>query len=572
MKKKDNISRLLPFFFPATFFLLLTACQKEDDTVFLNQNTLPSDFKVDYYELFFEIDAEFTSIQYTTITATSSTESIVFELHADLIVDNFSIQDEDGIEIPITQWENLGEVKHGRGTENDIFGRYKLQLVEPIITGQTIKLHINYHLPSHAIGNQLENELLKFTVSTRGSRALHPVNGTVPFFGGLVAAPFQLSVRHHQDLHSCIPGNLISEDVNAGYVTDVFKTEIARIPVFYVGPGEQIERSRNGITVTYLLTPGQSIVDEVLDNTFEVAELYNETFGSPGTNSYRFAYVEVSGSSITGESKGNAIYFAYRSNDHHSWNEQGRLDFMQLVSHELFHNWNLWFLYWHGNLYEWWVEGGAGFMSAWAGEQVMGDEAGSKIRSTFVRGYHEQKGYQASTTLKYAQKSGEAEVSLIYSYGALVWEQLRQKIGDEAFFAGMSDFFATNGHQQANEADLLNTLQAHTTVLVAPYLRQWIDNNAKIDLSIGEVQVKANGAGFETTIEINIESERDYEIFSAIGYKTSPTGPMSTVGLHTTTAGSQTISFTSTLRPVFIHLDPHFRVPQIDLNNDSWSS
>ena len=573
MKKYIIITPAYPIFLLAIFTFLMTACKKEDITPYIDQNTLPLKFTVNEYDLFFEIDAGqslFTSAQSTIITASEPSETIVFELQADLLIDSFSIQDINGIENPLVQWEKLGEVKYGRGLEDELFSRFKLQPIDPISAGQKLRLFIKYHIDPSAVRSQLENELLKFTISTKGSRALHPVNGTFPYFGALVAAPFRISLKHKQDQHSCVPGNLTSSEAGADYVTEVFETGIARIPVFYVGPGELIDRSQNGITMSYLLAPGQSLPEEVIDNTFKVARLYTENFGNPGTQSYRIAYVEVQGSSTTGESKGNAIYFAYRRNDDHNWDEQAKLNFMQLISHELFHNWNLWYLNWEGDLYEWFIEGGAGFISAWTGEEVLGEQAGRDIRSTFVTGYSERKGYNASTTLQHAQKSGEAEVSLIYSYGALVWEQLRQKIGDEAFFTGLSDFFANNESQAVNADALFTAIQAHTSVPVESYLHQWISNNAQIDLSIGEVQIEPKGNGFETTVGFNIDSEKDYEIFSTIGYKTSALGSLITVDMHATTKGSQTISFTSDQRPVFIQLDPDFRIPQTELNNEIW--
>ncbi|MDP6038234.1 MAG: M1 family aminopeptidase, partial [Candidatus Latescibacteria bacterium] len=288
-----------------------------------------------------------------------------------------------------------------------------------------------------------------------------------------------------------------------------------------------------------------------------------------GTKTYRIAYVEVHGSTISGESKGNAMYFAYRGAGP-QWNEQAKLSFMQLISHELFHNWNLWSIQWNGKLYEWFVEGGAGFMSAWACENILGREAGGNIRLGFAEGYS-KRGNNAIRTLENAQKTGDAERALIYSYGALVWEQLRQKLGDEAFFSGLADFFNTSRYQSTGYRDLFASLQAHTKVSVGQYLNQWVKNNAKIDLSISDVRVQQSGNTYETTVKFNVESERDYEIFTALAYKTSVTGEMTYVEVHTTQKGIQSLSFSSDQSPIFIQLDPDFRVPQIELNNDSWS-
>ncbi|NIV95505.1 hypothetical protein GWN42_22620 [candidate division KSB1 bacterium] len=552
--------------------LLLTCCGGDSPTQF--QQPPRSSFKIDYYDLFFEIDAGeklFRSTQNLTITPSLSTASIIFDLHSDLTIDSLSLRENNGVEFPIVQWEVLGDVGYDRGWGTEQFTRVKIQTVDDILAGQTLKLLIVYHMNPAVIGSSPGDELLKLTISTGGSRALHPTSGILPVFGGNISAPFRIGIKYPQGQYSCVPGNLMATQAKAGYVTEIYETEFAHIPVFYIGPAEKVERSRNGLTVEYYLAPGQPFVEDIIDKTFEVAQLYTERFGNPGTTAYRFAFVDVRGSSTTGESKGNAIYFAYRGSNDFVWNEEGKTNFVQLISHELFHNWNLWYVHWTGKLYEWFGEGGASFMSAWAGEQVFGQDAGAAIRSSFVNGFIQNRGYEALRTLENAQKSSSAERSLIYSYGALVWEQLRQKLGEIALFAGLDDFFTTNEYKSAGYSELYASLQAHTEVPVEPYLDQWIKHNAKIDLSIRNVTIHQSGNLYETTVEFNIDSDRDYEIFTAIGYKTSVTGQITNIEIHTSQKGIQTLTFTSDQQPVLIQLDPDYRVPQIESNNDSWS-
>ncbi|KAA3656764.1 MAG: hypothetical protein DWQ10_14690 [Calditrichaeota bacterium] len=132
-------------------------------------------------------------------------------------------------------------------------------------------------------------------------------------------------------------------------------------------------------------------------------------------------------------------------------------------------------------------------------------------------------------------------------------------------------FFGMNGYETVGHSELIAALQAHTGIPVEQYLDQWIKNNAKIDLSIKNVVIQQNGNGYETSVEFNAESDKDYEIFTALGYRTSPEGEMTIIEVNTTKTGSQSLSFTSDARPLYIQLDPDFRVPQVALNNDSWS-
>ena len=155
-----------------------------------------------------------------------------------------------------------------------------------------------------------------------------------------------------------------------------------------------------------MLSEGQSFDEEVADKTFEIVQLFYENFGNPGLSEYRITFVPLNSSSITGESKGNAIYLAYRNPNDFNWDYNGKVNFINLVSHELFHNWNLWNTSWQGNFYEWFVEGGAGFISAWASETKLGSDAAKSIRQDFVEGYIRNKAYNATNTLEHAQKLG----------------------------------------------------------------------------------------------------------------------------------------------------------------------
>jgi len=182
------------------------------------------------------------------------------------------------------------------------------------------------------------------------------------------------------------------------------------------------------------------------------------------------------------------------------------------------------------------------------------------------------RGYDATETLEtaYKNEAGSPELMLIYYYGALVWEQLRQKVGDEALFAGLGDFFREYRYRTATYQDLLNCLESKTDVHVEAYLNQWIKNNARIDLAIGDVNVQEMNEFYTNEVEIVVDSDQDYELFTSIGYRTPLQDQLSIIDVHTTQKGSHKVTFESNDRPVFIQVDPACRVPQINLDNNIW--
>jgi len=559
-------------------FVVSTVFSCADDSVakeISNEIPLQVKYDVEFYDIYLEIDTRndiFRSNQSIEITPLQRAKIVIFDIHSDLDITNLYLSDMMGSSIPFENWEYLYDIISNRGNEIEKFSRYKIMLRSEIEKGTSMKLMVELSINISKVGNGTDNELLKFSVSSKGSRALHPVSGFLPFFGGTVSAPFRFEISYPNEDVCSIPGNKVSRNIDGDHVNEIFESIEPRIPVFYVGPGEEVKRTKDGISISYLLTKGQLFDEEVADKTFEIDQLFYENFGNPGTSEYRITFVPLNSSSITGESKGNAIYFAYKNPDDFNWDYNSKVNFINLVSHELFHNWNLWNAPWQGSFYEWFVEGGAGFISAWACETELGSDAGRSVRKDFVEGYIRNKAYNASLTLENAQKSGAAERSLIYSYGALVWEQLRNKIGDEAFFSGLSDFYSNSKSKINNYNSLVGDLQTHTNFSVNEYLNKWVKQNAKIDLRIDNVQINQRNNIFEVDVDFYLYSETNVEIFTAIGFKASINGEETSIPIQLNAEGKHRISFTSELRPKFIRLDPNFIVPQMDLTNDSWSS
>jgi len=330
------------------------------------------------------------------------------------------------------------------------------------------------------------------------------------------------------------------------------------------------------MTFEYYLYPGQPFFDEMASLTAQFIQLYTSVLGDLETDTYRFGTVGAHGSgSPAWENKGNAIYFTDLATRYYGQDAGARAMYAGFVSHELVHNWNLFSLYWSGPLAEWFGEGGANFLGAWANERLLGEEAGVAGRGHFASAYdgaHGYRGYDAKEMLVSVQKAVGPELMLIYYYGALVWEQLRQKLGDEALFDGLGNFFRRYRGQEVTYRDFLQCLQSRTDVRVADYLDQWIHHNARIDLQVGQVNVKERDERCQTEVEILVDADRDYELFTSLGYKTASQDEMVTIDLCLTRRGAHKIAFESDAKPVFVQIDPACRIPQVNLDSNTWKA
>jgi hypothetical protein len=70
-------------------------------------------------------------------------------------------------------------------------------------------------------------------------------------------------------------------------------------------------------------------------------------------------------------------------------------------------------------------------------------------------------------------ESYRAYRDVVYLNGALFLDELRQQIGDEAFFAFLADYQRRFGYQLASEAGFFETLRRHTTVDLAPLMEKY---------------------------------------------------------------------------------------------------
>ena len=105
---------------------------------------------------------------------------------------------------------------------------------------------------------------------------------------------------------------------------------------------------------------------------------------------------------------------------------------------------------------------------------------------------------------------------------------------------------------------------------MADYLDQWIHHNARIDLSIGQVNIQERDGLYHTEVEIWVDSDQDYELLTSIGYKTASQEEMVAIHVHVTQKGAYKITFESGAKPVFIQIDPACRVPQVNLDSNTW--
>lgn len=554
--------------------LSIAACANLETT----EKVVTYDFEVSSYDLSYEIDAEkkiFKSTQEIGIINGSENRvnHIYFLLHPDLLIDSIAVLDSKGRTLRVRGWELLETQQIYLNTLQIV----QVRTSKRIAPGREYRFRLVYHMRPEAFKDSLnqEDHILELTLCAESSYAIGPTSGHNALFNRNITAPFSMTVKYPEGYYCCAPGNLVSSEERAGQMIETYQSKTPKLPTFSCAPYEKNVRRVGEITYEFYLYPGQPFVEEMASIVAKIVQLYTTSFGDPGTDTYRFANVGVQGSSFPPgwESKGNAIYLTDLTTRYYTLDDFAKEMFMGMVAHELFHNWNLFTVNWTGMLMNWFEEGGANFVAGWAVEQLFGEDFAIAGRVHFAESYDGGqgfRGYDAEGTLESVYKNDMSSLMLMYYYGALVWEQLRQKVGDEAMFAGLADFFGKYAFKSVTYQDFLQCLQTKTDIHVEAYLNQWIKNNARIDLAIGDVNVQEMNEFYTTEVEIVVDSDQYYELFTSIGYKTELQDELVSMDVHIIQQGTHKVTFESSGRPSFIQVDPACRVPQINLDNNIW--
>ena len=530
-------------------------------------------FKKKEHRLFFEVDAEegvFESEQCASIlnVGEEGVRRFYTFLNGELEVDRLDLRaTEDGSILSGWGCEVFDILEWGRPAM-----LLELRTAEPVMPGDEVELELGYHMRPGAFLDE-PRKMYDVTVSPFASYAIAPFIGHYPLFSSNVS-PFELTIRYPEGNLSCVPGALISSRTERGCIIDLYRCDTPNIPTFSVAPYEKKVREKGGVSFEFYLYPDQAYVEEMFDGIFRIPPLYFDSFGDPGTRVFKVGVVgAVNTGEMGGESKGNTIYCTDRVFRRYVDDPDYRVEFMGYMAHEIFHNWNDFYVFFSGNLSMWWEEGGANFIQAWTLERLVGLEAAAAFRRGILERHIQKRGAEAKRTLfELTDKfGGPEENSLMYHYGMFVWEQLRQRLGDDGIFGGLGKFFREHGHKEATYRELFEALQEHADVDVEAFLGPWITRNALIDMSIEGVSTTPSGAGYETEIGVGVSANIDSEIFTEVGYRASECGALESVKI-VLEEGEKSMVVSSEREPVVIQLDPYHRVPLTNLDNMIWTA
>jgi hypothetical protein len=185
------------------------------------------------------------------------------------------------------------------------------------------------------------------------------------------------------------------------------------------------------------------------------------------------------------------------------------------LAHELAHQWWGQAIGWKNYHEQWLSEGFAQYFAALYAERERGPEPFASVLRQMRRWALEMSpqgpvylGYR----LGHIKSDGRIFRALVYNKGAMVLHMLRRLMGDEAFFAGLRDFYATWRYTKAGTDDFRVAMEKAGGQPLDRFFERWIYSGAvptvrfasQVDGGVLRVRFEQKGDIFDVPITVTI--------------------------------------------------------------------
>ena len=151
------------------------------------------------------------------------------------------------------------------------------------------------------------------------------------------------------------------------------------------------------------------------------------------------------------------------------------------IAHELAHQWWGQAVGWKNYHEQWLSEGFAQYFAALYAERERGPEQFASVLRQMRRWAIDtspQGPVYLGYRLGHIKADGRVFRALVYNKGAMVLHMLRRLMGDEAFFAGLRDFYATWRYQKAGTDDFRVSMEKAGGQPLDRFFDRWIYGSA----------------------------------------------------------------------------------------------
>jgi aminopeptidase N len=189
-----------------------------------------------------------------------------------------------------------------------------------------------------------------------------------------------------------------------------------------------------------------------------------------------------------------------------------RLPFIPETSlgHEILHQWfgnSVYIDYQGGN----WAEGLTAFLADLLYREEKG--RGPEHRKGILIDYQSYVNEGNEFALKaFMEKTGPVSEVIGYGKTVMVFQMLKDLVGQERFYQSIRDFAHDMRFKRASWVDIRKALERHHQADLAWFFSQWIDEKGLPVIRLEEAQVKPSGTGFEVTFDVGQKGKKIYTL------------------------------------------------------------
>ncbi len=167
------------------------------------------------------------------------------------------------------------------------------------------------------------------------------------------------------------------------------------------------------------------------------------------------------------------------------------------LGHEILHNWwgnGVLVDYARGN----WAEGLTTFLADYAYAEAQGEDAARAMRLGWLRDHAASPDGATGSLRTFRSRSHGAAAALGYGKAAMVFVMLRDRIGEQAFVAGLRQLWQAQGFRRASWADLEQAFASACNCALKDFFAHWLDQTGSQSITLTDARYLSDAAPGES--------------------------------------------------------------------------
>ncbi len=224
--------------------------------------------------------------------------------------------------------------------------------------------------------------------------------------------------------------------------------------------------------------------------------------------------------------------------------------------HELLHNWwgnGVFVDFESGN----WCEG----LTTYMADHLIAEQrgTGADYRRSILQGYTDYVTPDNEFPLKdFLSRTNASSSSIGYGKTAMMWDMLREDVGDENFKRAFQKFYRENKFRRASFDDIRLAFEDVSSKELGAFFDQWINQAGAPELSIKDIQIVNTQGQYTLELELaQIQDGNAYDLSVPVVVYTADKAERKTVEMN---AKQQSYTFSFDDKPLRLEVDPRFNL------------